>query len=226
MSTIATSLNLQSHGAERLPGAVARDLAVLRDSIAHFPADHAGIRIRGVATLTPFLGSHGAIGAIAACALGPGSRPVRAVLFNKTAGTNWSLAWHQDRTICVERRHEVQGFGPWTTKQGMQHVAPPFDLLSRMVTLRIHLDDVRATNAPLLIAPGSHKKGRVPVGEIDAVVRQCGTYTCLADAGDVWLYATPILHASEAAAKPARRRVLQVDFAAEELPGRLKWLSV
>ncbi|KAB7647651.1 phytanoyl-CoA dioxygenase family protein [Polymorphobacter fuscus] len=226
MSPIATSLNFQSHGAERLPGAVARDLAALRGSIAYLPADHAGIRIRGVATLTPFLASHGSIGAIAACTLGPRSRPVRAVLFDKTAGTNWSLAWHQDRTICVERRDEVQGFGPWTTKQGMQHVAPPFELLSRMVTLRIHLDDVPATNAPLLIAPGSHKHGRIPVGGIDAVVRQCGTYTCLADAGDVWIYATPILHASEAAAKPARRRVLQVDFAAEELPGGLEWLGV
>ncbi|MBB6229491.1 phytanoyl-CoA dioxygenase family protein [Polymorphobacter multimanifer] len=151
---------------------------------------------------------------------------MRAVLFDKTAGTNWSLAWHQDRTICVERRKELQGFGPWTTKQGMQHVAPPFELLSRMVTLRVHLDDVPATNSPLLIAPGSHKHGRVPVGAIDAVVRQCGTYTCLADAGDVWAYATPILHASEAAAMPARRRVLQVDFAAEDLPGGLEWLGV
>ncbi|GGI93982.1 hypothetical protein GCM10007973_32730 [Polymorphobacter multimanifer] len=95
-----------------------------------------------------------------------------------------------------------------------------------MVTLRVHLDDVPATNSPLLIAPGSHKHGRVPVGAIDAVVRQCGTYTCLADAGDVWAYATPILHASEAAAMPARRRVLQVDFAAEDLPGGLEWLGV
>lgn len=194
--------------------------------MAHFPADNAGIRIRGVAELTPFLASHGSIGSIAAATLGPRSRPVRAVLFDKTAGTNWSLAWHQDRTICVMRRNEVQGFGPWTTKRGMQHVAPPFELLSRMVTLRVHLDNVPATNAPLLIAPGSHKYGRVPVDGIEAVVRQCGTYTCLADAGDVWAYATPILHASEAAAMPDRRRVLQLDFAAEELPDALEWLGV
>lgn len=226
MLKLATSLNLQSHGAELRASAVAEDLAALRGCLAHLPADQAGIRIRGVTTLTPFFGPHGSIGAIAAGALGTKSRPVRAVLFDKTAGTNWSLAWHQDRTICVERRNEVQGFGPWTTKQGMQHVAPPFELLSRMVTLRIHLDDVPATNAPLLIAPGSHKHGRVPIDAIDAVVRQCGTYTCLAEAGDVWVYATPILHASEAAAIPGRRRVLQVDFAAEELPGGLGWLGV
>jgi len=67
---------------------------------------------------------------------------VRAILFDKNAKTNWSLAWHQDRTICVKQRIEVDGYGPWTTKGRMQHVAPPFDLLARMLTLRVHLDDV------------------------------------------------------------------------------------
>ena len=107
-----------------------------------------------------------------------------------------------------------------------QHVAPPFDLLTRMVTLRAHLDDVPATNAPLLIAPGSHAEGRVPVDVIEQVVSKCGTRVCTADAGDLWLYATPILHASEAASRPAHRRVLQIDFSADELPGGLEWLGV
>lgn len=226
MSTIAASPNLLEHGAERWRGVVAEDLATLCNSLAHLPASHAGIRIRGIAALSPFLGADGPIGSIAASTLGQRSRPVRAVLFDKTVETNWSLAWHQDRTICVKRRYEVVGFGPWTTKQGMQHVAPPFDLLSRMVTLRVHLDDVPEGNAPLLIAPGSHKHGRVPVEAIEAIVSQCGTYTCLAEAGDVWVYSTPILHASEAAVTPLRRRVLQVDFAAEELPSGLEWLGV
>jgi hypothetical protein len=35
-----------------------------------------------------------------------------------------------------------------------------------------------------------------------------------------------ILHASEAARRPARRRVLQVDYAARDLPGALEWLGV
>jgi ectoine hydroxylase-related dioxygenase (phytanoyl-CoA dioxygenase family) len=95
-----------------------------------------------------------------------------------------------------------------------------------MVTLRAHLDDVPATNAPLLIAPGSHTLGRIPVSDIDEIVKRCGTRSCLAVAGDVWLYATPILHASEAASAPTSRRVLQVDFAAEALPNGLEWLGV
>ena len=118
------------------------------------------------------------------------------------------------------------GFGPWTVKGGMVHVAPPFNLLTRMVTLRAHLDDVPATNAPLLIAPGSHKHGRVAVADVDNVIELCGSASCVAEAGDVWLYATPILHASETASMPTSRRVLQVDFAAEELPFGLEWLGV
>ena len=219
-------LNLEDDGAEWLRGAIADHLTALLAALAHLPSDHAGIRIRGIAGLTPFLASDGPIGAIAARILGAGSRPVRAILFDKTADANWSLAWHQDRTICVKQRIDVDGFGPWTTKQGMQHVAPPFELLSGMVTLRVHLDDVPAVNAPLLVAPGSHKRGRIPVDSIGDVVRECGTFMCLADTGDVWAYATPILHASEASAMPARRRVLQVDFAASALQGGLEWLGV
>lgn len=67
---------------------------------------------------------------------------------------------------------------------------------------------------------------RVAIRDVPDLVRQCGVHACLAEAGDIWLYATPILHASDAAARPTRRRVLQIDYAAEELPSDLEWLSV
>lgn len=221
-----THFRFSEHGAEHFPGAVADSLNELRAALADLPSERAGVRIYDIDALRPFLTCNGAIGSIAANVLGPKCRAVRAIFFDKTAETNWSLAWHQDRTICVKRRIEVTGFGPWTIKGGMQHVSPPFDLLSRMVTLRAHLDDVPATNAPLIIAPGSHAEGRVPIEAIEHVVTRCGTQVCIADAGDVWLYATPILHASEVASRPAHRRVLQIDFAADELPGGLEWLGV
>src|SRR5262249_52803550 len=137
-----------------------------------------------------------------------------------------SLGWHQDRSIAVAERIEVDGFGPWTVKDGLLHVAPPFELLVRMVTLRVHLDPVPATNAPLLIARGSHRLGRICETEIPRALQPCTAAACLADVGDIWLYATPILHASQAALEPARRRVLHVDFAVGDLPGGLKWLGI
>ena len=92
--------------------------------------------------------------------------------------------------------------------------------------VRLHLDDVPETNAPLLVAPGSHRLGCIPEADVPGVVERCGVAVCTAVAGDVWLYATPILHASKAATAASRRRVLQVDYAINELPGGLRWLGV
>ena len=58
------------------------------------------------------------------------------------------------------------------------------------------------------------------------MVDRCGTVACLASRGDIWLYATPILHASDAAANPRHRRVLQLDYSADDLPGDLEWLGI
>lgn len=211
-------------GAERFRKVVEPE--ALRAVLAALPQDRPGVRISGIDGLRPFLAPQGSIGAVSARALGPDARAVRAILFDKTAAANWSIGWHQDRTICVRQRVDVEGFGPWTVKSGLQHVAPPFDLLTRMVTLRVHLDDVAADNAPLLIAPGSHRLGPIAEAEIDRIVQICGTRTCIAEAGDVWLTSTPIVHASKAVTTPTRRRVLQVDFAAESLPAGLEWLGV
>ena len=166
------------------------------------------------------------MGAAAAAVLGPAARPVRAILFDKTAAANWALPWHQDRTIAVQARIDTPGFGPWTRKGGLLHVEPPAALQAGMATLRLHLDPVPPGNAPLLVAPGSHRLGRIPETEVPEAVHRYGIATCLAGAGDIWLYATPILHASAAAVMPGRRRVLQVDYAAADLPGGLCWLGV
>jgi hypothetical protein len=220
-------LTFGDDGAQLFQQALTSDqLQQLQAILSHLPPDHAGLRLRGIEGLTPFLGPDGQIGSCAASVLGNGCRPVRAILFDKTAATNWALGWHQDRTIAVKERAPVDGFGTWSVKSGMQHVEPPFALLSGMVTLRVHIDPVPASNAPLLIAPGSHKLGRIAEEDVKDVVRRCGMVACLADAGDVWLYATPVLHASDAATTPIHRRVLQVDFAVDELPGGLEWLGV
>ena len=216
----------QTDGAQLFKSALRPCIEELERALAPFPSEQAGVRIHGVDALDPLLRASGCIGAVASTVLGPSARPVRAILFNKTAETNWRLPWHQDRTICVRERREVPGFGPWSVKSGMHHVAPPCGLLARMVTLRAHLDDVPAANAPLLIAPGSHSYGRIAAHKVAAIVRRCGATACIADAGDVWLYSTLILHASERASAPGSRRVLQVDYAAEELAHGLQWLGV
>lgn len=221
------ALTFAHDGAQRVRSALgSAALASVRTALAGLPPGRAGIRLRGIAELGSILASSGPVGAVAASALGRGCRPVRAILFDKTPSTNWSLPWHQDRTIAVERRIDVDGFGPWSRKDGLPHVEPPFRLLSGMVTVRVHLDPLPADNAPLLIARGSHRLGRVPQAEVPRAVGRCSRAACLADAGDAWLYATPILHASDAASRPLHRRVLHVNFATVDLPGGLRWLGV
>jgi hypothetical protein len=161
----------------------------------------------------------------AASILGRRARPVRATLFDKSAARNWSLGWHQDRTIAVRRRVETAGFTRWTMKSGIAHVVPPFDILERMLTLRIHLDPAGPDNAPLMVVPGSHRLGPIAECDIAAIVAHRGAETCEAARGDLWLYATPILHASARAARPVRRRVLQLMYSCESLPGALAWLG-
>ena len=223
----ADTARLRDVGAVHLPHALSEpQLQSIEDALCSAPPERAGVRLHGAASLRRWLHAGGPVGRPAAAVLGLAAKPVRAILFDKTAQTNWSLAWHQDRTLAVKQRIDVQGFGPWSRKDGMQHVAPPFEILESMVTLRVHLDTVDADNAPLLIAPGSHRFGRLAEADIPNTVERCGVATCLAERGDIWLYVTPILHASEAARTPLRRRVLQVDYAARDLPGGLEWLGV
>jgi hypothetical protein len=185
--------------------------------------DRPGARLDGESRLATLLAASGPIGAVAASLTSSRARPVRAVLFDKTIDANWTVAWHQDRTIPVAARIDVEGFAPWSTKDGVPHVAPPFDVLARMVTLRVHLDTVDGTNAPLRIALGSHMLGRIPADQAESVAASGEQGDCYAEPGDIWAYRTPILHTSERAAKPERRRVLQVDYADFDLPGGLEW---
>ncbi|WP_232089875.1 phytanoyl-CoA dioxygenase family protein [Sphingomonas sp. HMP6] len=215
----------ESAGFAKLPQGRDEDaLAEIEPLFVDLPAARAGHRLprSKVAALTAI----DTIRGVLACRIGASVRPVRALLFDKSASKNWALGWHQDRTIEVRARIAVPGFGPWTVKAGGHHVAPPISLLEAMVTARIHLDDVDTDNAPLLVAPGSHRLGLVPESDLAATVQRCGVTACLAERGDIWLYSTPILHASDAAAHPRHRRVLQVDFAAIDLPSGLHWADL
>lgn len=98
--------------------------------------------------------------------LGPGARPVRAIAFDKTAGRNWLVPWHQDRTIAVDRRDEAADVRCWTVKNGVNHCEPPVGLLERMVTLRWHLDAVGPRDGCIRVLPGSHRLGRLKAVDI------------------------------------------------------------
>jgi hypothetical protein len=225
MTKAPRNLDLAEDGACVVQSALSRDnVRALREIAPKL--SQPGQRIFSNDLLCDLLNGRGLIGQIAADVLGHEARPVRAILFDKTPDSNWAVPWHQDRTIAVRERRDVAGFDPWTIKAGVPHVAPPFDILASLLTLRVHLDDCSDDNAPLLIARGTHRLGRVAVSEARAIALAHHPIACHARAGDVWVYAAPILHASDRARAPMHRRVLHVDYAAMALPGGLEWLGV
>ncbi len=213
-------------GALHLPGAAVPVLDALGTALAAWPDGQSGTRIAGDGAIRALLGPSSEIGELVAAAAGKIMHPVRAVYFDKNETNNWALGWHQDRTIAVRERVELPGFGPWTVKQGILHVQPPFAVVAGLRTIRIHLDFVPHDNAPLLVALGTHRIGLVAAEWCSKVAATSPVVACLAQAGDIWIYHTAILHASERSKRAERRRVLQVDYAAGQLPPPLEWLGV
>ena len=153
---------------------------------------------------------------------GPNSRLVRAAAFAKSANANWFVPWHQDRTIAVRARQEIGGFSKWTVKKDIPHTEAPIELLSRMLTIRIHLDDTSRDRGPLEVLPGTHTKGRLNRGQIAAIVASQPTTMCTAKAGDVLLMRPLLVHRS-LRTSGQQRRVLHLEFSPDALPLPLQW---
>lgn len=169
------------------------------------------------------LARSGPIRAVATAALGPGAFCVRAILFDKTADANWKVIWHQDLTIAVVGKSQVPDFGPWSEKDGVDHVQPPTEMLTRLVAVRVHLDDCMATNGPVRVLAGSHRDGRLTGAAIDAWRARAPEVVCTVPRGGILAFHSLLLHASSPALQPAHRRVVHLEFAADELPGELAW---
>ncbi|RBP45641.1 phytanoyl-CoA dioxygenase PhyH [Roseimicrobium gellanilyticum] len=150
-------------------------------------------------------------------------RPVRAIYFNKSSDTNWLVAWHQDLTICVQEKMDVDGFGPWSVKHDVPHVQPPIAMLENMITIRLHLDDADETNGALKVLPGSHAHGRLSAEAIQHWRQHTPEHLCTARAGDALLMRPLLLHASGRSTSDKQRRVLHIEYAGYDLPTGMQW---
>ena len=148
--------------------------------------------------------------------LGPKAGIVRVLYFDKPPGRSWSLPWHKDKTIAVQR-NDLQSdlFRRPTTKAGIPHVEAPVQVLERMLTLRVHIDAMTASNGPLYVIPGSH---------CDAHDRPPVELHC--EPGDV-LAMRPLLSHSSIASAPdvvGHRRIVHFELASDlVLPDGYEW---
>lgn len=152
---------------------------------------------------------------------GPGFFGTKAIYFDKPEQSNWFVAYHQDLTIAVDRKTDIEGYGPWTKKQDQFAVQPPLPLLENNITIRIHLDDTDAANGALKVIPGSHKKGIYRPEHIDWSQEQ--EDICCVPRGGIMLMKPLLLHASDRSAGTKRRRVIHLEFSKAVLPSGLRW---
>lgn len=175
------------------------------------------------ARLISYLREHETLSELASRLAAAPARLVRVLAFDKTPQANWFVPWHQDRAVALAGRVETEGFARWTFKDGCHHAEPPVALLENMATLRVHLDDCGPENGPIEAIPGSHEIGRLDRPGIEGAVAKGGNETCVAARGDILAMRPLLVHRSQRARAPGRRRVLHLEYAASALPDGLRW---
>jgi ectoine hydroxylase-related dioxygenase (phytanoyl-CoA dioxygenase family) len=154
--------------------------------------------------------------------LGTDAFAVRGIFFDKIEGANWKVPPHQDVTIAVRERHDVDGFRAWSVKEGLMHVQPPATVLERMATVRLHLDACGADNGPLRVVAGSHTQGKISADQVDRLA-QGGERVCAVGRGGAVIMRPLLVHSSSPSENPSHRRVIHLEFACCELPAPLEW---
>ncbi|MEM8559293.1 MAG: phytanoyl-CoA dioxygenase family protein [Bacteroidota bacterium] len=167
----------------------------------------------------------GAASRLAAAVLGPDANPVRAILFDKKPEANWKVAWHQDQTIAVKERADVEGYGPWSLKGGVVHVQPPAAVLEQMVTVRLHLDPCPAENGALRVLPGTHQRGKLTPTSLSGVTQDIEPVTCAVGIGGAVLMRPLTVHGSSPSQVAQHRRVVHIEYAAGALARPLTWAT-
>jgi len=154
-----------------------------------------------------------------------GSEPqiVRVIYFDKTAENNWLVPWHQDRTIALNKKVDIATWGRWSIKDGVHHVQPSVDVLDKMVTFRVHLDDSDKDNGCLNVIPRTHTYGLLSSDEIHNITAKKVSVCCEVKAGDIVLMRPHILHASSKCDEPNHRRIVHIEYSDYVLPSGLKW---
>jgi ectoine hydroxylase-related dioxygenase (phytanoyl-CoA dioxygenase family) len=151
--------------------------------------------------------------ALASRFLGPSAVPFRATLFDKSPDKNWLVVWHQDTALPVRERLDVPGWGPWSVKAGITYAHAPSAALSRVVALRLHIDDSGSDNGPLRVLPGTHTRGVTSDEEVAQLARDVQAVDCVSPAGGVVAMRPLLVHASSKAETDRRRRVLHIEYA-------------
>jgi len=146
--------------------------------------------------------------------LGYEAFPYRATLFDKSSQSNWLVVWHQDKALPVLCREDIDGWGPWSTKDGVEYAHAPCSVLGQVLALRLHLDESTAGNGPLRVLPRTHQLGVLSDVAVEQLSSRIDSEPCLCAKGGVIAMRPLLVHASSKSRLEIPRRVLHIEYAA------------
>jgi ectoine hydroxylase-related dioxygenase (phytanoyl-CoA dioxygenase family) len=149
-------------------------------------------------------------------ALGDGATPFRATLFENSSKSNWLVVWHQDTALPLRDRHDVNGWGPWSVKEGAVCAHAPAWALEQALAIRVHLDDSTADNGPLRVLPATHKLGILSDDAICELAKRTQAVACRIGSGGLLLMKPLLVHASSKITNGTPRRVLHIEYSARK----------
>jgi ectoine hydroxylase-related dioxygenase (phytanoyl-CoA dioxygenase family) len=207
---------IQEQGFAIIPGILEpKEVDRLLDEFGRvdLPRSRAGVRHAMRLPAVAAVAQHARLMGIARETLGGEAFPFRATLFDKSPAANWLVVWHQDTALPLRERRDGPGWGPWSVKDGVNYAHAPESALSRVVALRVHLDDSTAENGPLRVLPGTHTLGVLTDETLHELSTQFAAVDCLTPRGGVLAMRPLIVHASSKSRVENPRRVLHIEYA-------------
>jgi ectoine hydroxylase-related dioxygenase (phytanoyl-CoA dioxygenase family) len=147
----------------------------------------------------------------------------KAIYFNKPSKSNWFVSYHQDLSISVKNKQDLENYNSWTNKKGQLGVILPLSILENLVTFRIHLDKTDENNGALKVISKSHNKGIIRIDNSFQAIEMGEEVICEVDKGGVMLMKPLLLHASQKSISENDRRVIHLEFSNQEIP--VEWLE-
>ncbi len=157
---------------------------------AEVSVDHETMRRTGIRNLEKTFGSIARVAAapsvlsIAASLLGRDSSARSCAVLRQNPGAKLvcGLASGSNRRAKPPTRNAR--LGPWTNKDGVDHVQPPLAVLNQMVTMRLHVDDADEEWSCLRVITDCHRLGILTQDEIVRTAAASTPKACVVASGD------------------------------------------
>jgi len=144
--------------------------------------------------------------------------------YHQIPTANWFTTLHQNITIPVKEKLNVEGYSGWSKKEGIDNVMAPVELLKNCFSVFIYLFDTDAANGALQVLPGSHKQ-ILNIQVRNQIIENLYPQVKSVKAGGVHIVKPLLLMAFSKVLTMQPIHLIQLNFSSVNLPGGLQWLE-